>query len=432
MRGEHAVHLVNSGETLGTIAELNETTVEELVAINGIDSDDFLSLGQEILVPTKADAIGPSFKLIPDSELVYGPSAKDFDVSEAASFFGGYLENYREEHDGREMSGPEIVQLVADRFSMNPRLLFVLLEHQSGWITRADIEDDPFPLGFEADGYEGLYKQLSWAANLVNFGYYGRSEGGVRYFDVGFDTTVEFAPDINDGTAGLQLFLGSIPSMSYSEWLDEVGPEGFYATYNQLFGNPFVYTLDPLWPSKLQLRTLSLPWEPGKTWYFTSGPHGGWASGSAWAALDFAPQNDQVGCYQSEDWVTAMSDGEVVRSDHGAVVVDLDGDGFAGTGWTITYMHLESRERVPDGVEVKQGDRLGHPSCEGGFSNGTHVHIARTYNGRWVSADGEYAFIMDGWTSQGLGREYDGLLVRDEIVKEACNCRAEGNAIIAD
>ena len=49
MRGEHAVHLVNSGETLGTIAELNETTVEELVAINGIDPDDFLSLGQEIL-----------------------------------------------------------------------------------------------------------------------------------------------------------------------------------------------------------------------------------------------------------------------------------------------------------------------------------------------------------------------------------------------
>jgi len=116
MRGEHAVHLVDSGETLGTIAELNETTIEELVAINGIDPDDFLSLGQEILVPTKADAIGPSFKLIPDSELVYGPSAKDFDVSEAASFFGGYLENYREEHEGREMSGPEIVQLVADRF----------------------------------------------------------------------------------------------------------------------------------------------------------------------------------------------------------------------------------------------------------------------------------------------------------------------------
>jgi hypothetical protein len=127
-----------------------------------------------------------------------------------------------------------------------------------------------------------------------------------------------------------------------------------------------------------------------------------------------------------------MSDGIVVRSDNGAVVVDLDGDGYAATGWAITYMHLESRERVPTDLSIKAGDRLGHPSCEGGFANGTHVHIARTYNGRWVSADGELPFVMDGWISQGLGREYDGLLIRDDIVKEACSCREEGNAIKAE
>jgi LasA protease len=83
-----------------------------------------------------------------------------------------------------------------------------------------------------------------------------------------------------------------------------------------------------------------------------------------------------------------MAPGLVVRSDFGAVVVDMDGDGYAGTGWAITYMHLETRDRVAIGTQVKTGDPLGHPSCEGGFSNGTHVHIARTYNGRWVAADG--------------------------------------------
>lgn len=432
MRGEYAVHLVSSGETLGIIAELYETTAAVLVDINDLDIDALLALGQEILVPPKADVIGPSFKIIPDSELVYGPVAKDFDVFEAASFFGGYLETYREVLEGREMSGPEILQLMADRFSVNPRLLFALLEHQSGWITQPEIADDRYPLGYELNGYEGLYYQLFWAADLVNFGYYGRSEGGMRSFEVGAYTTVDFAPDINDATAGVQLLFGGIPFTSYDKWLHEIGPEGFYTTYSRLFGNPFTYTYDPLWPSSLHLRRLSLPWEPGKTWYFTSGPHGGWASGSAWAALDFAPKEERRGCYQSDAWVTAMSDGKVVRSDHGAVVVDLDGDGFAGTGWAITYMHLDSRERVPLGVEVKEGDRLGHPSCEGGFSNGTHLHIARTYNGRWVSADGEYPFVMDDWTSQGLGREYDGLLVRDDVVKEACNCREEGNAITAD
>ena len=427
--GKYALHVVSSGETLNIIADIYDTTAAEIADINDFDVDDFLSVGQELLVPTKSDGVSPSFKLIPDSELVYGPSVKDFNVADAIAFFGGYLEEYREELEGVDMTGPDIVQLVADRFSMNPRLLLAIIEHQSGWVTRQDAEDDGFPIGYEQAEYQGLYKQLSWAANLVNYGYYGRSEGGLHSFEVGGDLTIDFANDINDGTAGIQLMLGNLPSATYQSWLSNVGLDGFFATYNQLFGNPFIYTVDPIRPADLQQPPLTLPWEPGKTWYFTSGPHGGWASGSAWAALDFAPQHEQLGCYQSDDWVTAMSDGEVVRSGNGAVVIDLDDDGFAGTGWAITYMHLESRERVPEGFMVKEGDRLGHPSCEGGFSNGTHVHVARTYNGRWVSADGELPFVMGEWISQGLGREYDGLLLRDEVVKEACSCREEGNAI---
>jgi hypothetical protein len=39
---------------------------------------------------------------------------------------------------------------------------------------------------------------------------------------------------------------------------------------------------------------------------------------------------------------------------------------------------------------------------------------------------------MNGWLSQGLGREYDGLLVRDDVVKEACECREEGNTITGE
>jgi hypothetical protein len=95
-------------------------------------------------------------------------------------------------------------------------------------------------------------------------------------------------------------------------------------------------------------------------------------------------------------------------------------------------MHIEKRDRVPVGSAVQTGDALGHPSCEGGFSNGTHVHVARAYNGRWISADGPAPFTMSGWSSQGLGREYDGLLIKGDQVKEACECREEGNAILAD
>ncbi len=426
------VHVVSFGETLSQIAQAYETTVEELVTINELSDSDLLAIGQQILVPAGQVLVSPSFKLIPDSELVYGPAAKGFDAQLIAASYGGYLLTYQDDVEGQILTGPEIVHLVANRQFVNPRLLLALLEYESGWVMHPTAVDDSYPLGYVKTGYEGLYQQLTWAANRANLGYYGRSEGGRQTFELANGTQINFAPDINDGTAGVQLLLASFPSANYDSWLVDVGPDGFYATYNSLFGNPFAYTVDPLWPADLTQPALRLPWIAGETWFFTGGPHGGWANGSAWAALDFAPQHDQLGCYASDAWVTAMIDGTVTRSDFGGVIVDTDGDGYAGTGWAIYYLHLESRDRVPVGTIVEAGDRLGHPSCEGGFSNGTHLHVARTYNGRWVSADGSIPFVMSGWTSQGLGQEYDGLLVRGDVVKEACECREEGNAITAD
>lgn len=430
--GAYATHSVSFGESLGYIAQLYGSTVEELSSINNLASTDQLFVGQILYVPTGANLTGPSLKLIPDSELVYGPAARGFDVRAFVTPYNGYLLGYQEEVEGRLMQGPEIVQLVADRYSVNPRLLVALLEYHSGWVTNSAVVDDGYPMGYVKLYYEGLYKQLSWAANELNWGYYGRAEAGITSFVLGGDgQRVAFASDINDGTAGLQNLLGSNTSATYQDWLQDVAATGFAATFARFFGNPFAYTVDPLWPAELTQPPLRLPWPDGETWYFTGGPHGGWAPGSAWAALDFVPAGEQLGCYDSDAWIIAMSDGIVTRSDFGGVVVDLDGDAYAGTGWAITYMHLASRDRVAAGTAVKAGDRLGHPSCEGGFSNGTHVHLSRTYNGRWVAADGPIPFAMGGWLSQGLGREYDGLLVRGEEVKSACECREEGNGITA-
>jgi LasA protease len=427
-----ASHFVGAGETLGYIAQIYGTTVEALLEINQLDAGAILLVGQELRVPSQVEATGPSFKIIPDSELVYGPAAKGFDVRAFAEPFGGHLLTMGEEVEGVYMTGPEIVQLVADRYSVNPRLLLALLEHRAGWVTRTAVtgaNTSPLPLGYEQESLIGLYQQLGRAANLLNWGYYGRAEGGITATTLDDGTRVAFAADINDGTAGVQNALGAFGGVTYESWQQDVGAAGFLATYERLFGSPFAFTVDPLWPADLRQPPLQLPWSSGETWYFTGGPHGGWASGSAWAAIDFAPPADELGCVVSDAWVTAVADGLVVRSDKGAVVVDLDEDGFAGTGWAILYMHLESRDRVAAGAFVQTGDRLGHPSCEGGFSNGTHVHVARLYNGRWVSADGSIPLELAGWVTSGLGREYDGLLTRGGVSKEACACREEGNAI---
>lgn len=423
-------HTVAVGDTLGLLAQRYDTTVEELMDLNGLTDPDLLQVGQTLQVPGVdiQRVIGPDFKIIPDSELVYGPAAKGLDASAFLAALGGYVTSYREEVEGQSMDGPAILQLVADRHSVNPRLLIAILEYQTGWITQPSPSSTAIDLGYSGTGSPGLYGQLSWVANLLNLGFYGRAEGGLRGFNLGDDTQITFSPVINDGTAGVQRFFGAVDGVTYEAWQQTTGAEGFLSTFTRLFGNPFAYTVEPLLPAGLESPPMELPWAADETWYFTGGPHGAWNSGSAWGALDFVPPGE-AGCVQSEAWVTSMTDGVVVRSGHGAVVIDVDGDNYAGTGWAVTYMHLETRDRMAVGTEVKTGDPLGHPSCEGGFSNGTHLHITRSYNGRWISADGDVPFIMSGWVSSGAGAEYDGYLTRGAESRVACVCREEVNAI---
>jgi murein DD-endopeptidase MepM/ murein hydrolase activator NlpD len=92
-------------------------------------------------------------------------------------------------------------------------------------------------------------------------------------------------------------------------------------------------------------------------------------------------------------------------------------------------MHIDSADRVQVGDYLEAGDPVGHPSCEGGYSTGTHLHIARRYNGEWIAADGSLPFVMDGWVSSGYGVEYDGYLTKGEMTVEAWDGRSPINAI---
>ncbi|MBC7809794.1 MAG: hypothetical protein H7175_01535, partial [Burkholderiales bacterium] len=138
---------------------------------------------------------------------------------------------------------------------------------------------------------------------------------------------------------------------------------------------------------------------------------------------DFAPPDEREDgsstCYISAYFVAASAPGVVARSGEGAVVLDLDSDGDETTGWTILYLHLATVDRAPVGTVIELGDYLGRPSCEGGFSNGTHLHIARRYNGEWIPADCHEClpgqerapFVLDGWTVIGYqNQEYQGVL----------------------
>jgi len=109
-----------------------------------------------------------------------------------------------------------------------------------------------------------------------------------------------------------------------------------------------------------------------------------------------------------------MASGVIARSGEGAVILDLDGDGIEQTGWDIMYLHIETRDRIPVGTLVEQGDKIGHPSCEGGTSTGTHVHIARKFNGEWILADGPLPFMMSGYVAVNGDAPYKGQLVNGD------------------
>jgi len=238
---------------------------------------------------------------------------------------------------------------------------------------------------------------------------------------------VPIDPTINAGTAGVQnLFSLLLP---HNKWTESVADGGFVNTYIELFGYPFDLTFSPVIPDNLTQPVLQLPFEDGVTWLFSGGPHGGWDTGSAWAALDFAPIDKDPGCRSSGDWVVAVADGIITRSDHGAVVQSIDGDSYDQTGWSIVYMHIGTKDRVELGANMNAGDRIGHPSCEGGVSTGTHLHIARRYNGEWISADQDLPFILDGWVSQGSGYEYQGLMVRGDQTIRAEETKTDFNRI---
>lgn len=423
-RTTQEMYTVQSGDSLGKIALLYSVSIADLVSANNLANPDSINVGQVLTIPAPPPGPpGPDFKVIPDSELVNGPSAAVFNVTEFADQFAGYLAQYSGDVDGETLNGPSIIARVARDYSVNPRLLLTVLEFQSKWLTNVnpDAKTADYPMGFFDPNYKGLYKQAAFVADNLNKGYYLWKVNGLSSLVLADDAIVPLASTLNAGTVGVQYLM----SLFYgkTDWENAVTEQGLFATYQSLFGYPFDYSIDPLVPPGLTQPTMQLPFETGAVWAFTGGPHGGWGTGSAWAALDFAPPGEAMGCVLSDAWVVAVAPGLIVRSDHGAVVEDLDRDGLEQTGWTVLYMHIDTRDRIPLGNQVAAGDRIGHPSCEGGVSNGTHTHLARRYNGEWIPADGQLPFNLDGWISSGTGVEYDGYLTRNGQQLEAWDDR---------
>ncbi|MDP6793315.1 MAG: LysM peptidoglycan-binding domain-containing protein [Anaerolineales bacterium] len=191
------VHVVQRGDTLSAIARVYQVSLEALKHDNGIGPSDTISIGQNLSIPEYYLTVGPAHKLIPDSELVYSPGQIGFDLEGAVDEWGGYLSTFSEtDRFGRTRSGSEIVLWVSQHYSVNPRLLLVVLEQRTGWVLNPSPGDvsQSYPFGYVKAGYSGLLRQLSWAADRLNAGFYGWREESLSVIDIKDGTQLGLAP----------------------------------------------------------------------------------------------------------------------------------------------------------------------------------------------------------------------------------------------
>lgn len=425
--GELVDYVAQTGDTLPNLALRFNTSVNEILEANPFipQSATTMPPGMPMKIPIYYLPLwGSPYRIIPDSHFVNGPAVVNFDTNLFVSGQPGWLKDYTTFASGANRSGAQVIDLIATNYSVSPRLLLALLEYQAGALSQpeppADVDD--YILGYRSWDHKGVYMQLGWAANLLNNGYYLFRTSRLTEIETSDGRLERIDPWLNAASASLHYYFSQIyPADQYAY---AIAPEGLAQTYTRLFGDPWE-SEQPHIPGSLEQPSFILPFEPGATWAYTGGPHTGWGVGEPLAAIDFAPPLTASGCQESSEWSTAVADGVVVRSETGLVMLDLDGDGDERTGWNILYLHVGTEGRAPAGAQLKQGDRVGVPSCEGGRATGTHVHIARKYNGEWIPADGMQgilAFNLEGWIAHNGSVEYQGTLTRFSQVVTACVC----------
>ncbi|NPV85612.1 MAG: LysM peptidoglycan-binding domain-containing protein [Anaerolineae bacterium] len=407
-----------SGDTLQAVSVRFGVNQAEITSPDSIPQQGYINPNQLLIIPARLDETTPSEWLMPDSEIVFSSSAIDFDIEQYILEGDGYLKTYREYLDNGWNNATQIVTRVAYENSINPKILLAVIQHQGNWVfgQPRNLAETDYPAGYKYYKNKGLYRQLNWAAKMMSIGYYEWRSGNLTHLTFLDKSTKRLAPDLNAGTVALLYLFSKI--MNPIDWGDTLyTAESFPKLYAQMFGDPWARAqlVEPLLPPGLTQPILELPFLPGHTWSYTGGPHHVWfRDGGPLAAIDFAPPLDHPGCSPSDEQVTAVAPGVIARSGNGIVVLDLDGDGYEQTGWSIFYLHIGSKGRAPVGKYVDLNDPIGYPSCEGGSSTGTHVHIARKYNGEWMLAEGPVPFVMSGWQVHNGDKPYLGTMTNGD------------------
>ncbi len=220
-------YTVVSGDTPLGIAIEHDIALDEFLELNNSDENMRLDIGDILAVWRPINTSLPSSYLIHDSEVVYHPIYLDWDTEAFIKEQGGFLAQYEE--DG--ISGAEIIDQLALKYHIGPRVLLATMEFISGSLTKKEPTTDFFghPI------VSSLTAQASWAAEELLNGYYSQLEGRRDWVVLSNGRTVRLAAGTNPGSAGVIQLLAGVtkPTLDVALILEE---ERFQKTYERLFG----------------------------------------------------------------------------------------------------------------------------------------------------------------------------------------------------
>ncbi len=140
--GELVPYKAQSGDTLPAVAAHFNTTVDAILDANPDLPPDTTTLqpGKALEIPAYyLPLIGTPFQMLPDSELIYGPTAEEFDLRMELLRYPGFVSDAADYAYRIDRPAWEVIEIIALNYSLNPRLLLALLEYRGSGLT------DPFP-----------------------------------------------------------------------------------------------------------------------------------------------------------------------------------------------------------------------------------------------------------------------------------------------
>lgn len=144
------LYYTQAGDTLDVLAIRFGVQPTEISSPDSIPPAGLMQPNQLLIIPARLGETTPPDKLMPDSEIVYSPSAVDFDIKKYVQDAGGELSTYKQYLKDGWYTGAGVVQRVAIENSVNPRLLLALLEYQSHWVfgQPANLAETDYPMGY--------------------------------------------------------------------------------------------------------------------------------------------------------------------------------------------------------------------------------------------------------------------------------------------